>query len=90
MIVPQQQCRDMLFSKDLVNFHRVEVKNGKVSCTSQLFITWATCYEVKEIGIIANKTYPEVKYVKVSGENWDKVHDNLITKLKEELVENIV
>ena len=52
-------------------------------------MTWATCYEVKEFRIIANKTYPEIKYVKASGENWDKVQENLITKLKEELVENI-
>ena len=52
-------------------------------------MTWATCYEVKEFGIIANKTYPEIKYVETSGENWDKVQDNLMTKLKEELVANI-
>ena len=90
LISSQRQCRDMLYLKDLGNWHRVEIKNGKVSCTCQSFMTWATCYDVKEFGIIANKTYPEIKYVKTSGENWDKVQENLITKLKEKLLDNIL
>ena len=85
----RQKCGRLLFSKDLGNFHKVEARNGKLSCTCQSFMTWATCYEVKELGIILNRTYPDVQCAEASGENWDKVRKRLIKKRDELLMDNL-
>ena len=50
---------------------------------------WKTCYEVKQFGVIINKTYPNPKYVDTSGESWTKIIDLLVKKQQQEIFETV-
>ena len=75
--------------KNLGNFHRVVVDKGQISCSCQSYMKWKTCYEVKEFGVIINKTCPHPKYVDASGESWTKNSDQLVKKQQQEIFETV-